>query len=355
MAIQTNPGVLRLPSFKKSVPTGPFRPVPTPFAQTGNRNRTIGAGMPKFNPIKINTRPRMTAEQIRSQYPEYQPGQEGGLVQQRKNIGLLSYQTRNVDGQLVGLPPGAADPNPTFLEQMGGVLFDETGRLQQAADYNRARVDSEIEGIRGTLDDASSSFLELGFGQAQDLIGLANRQQGEFEAGATDVVSSYEDRTAQDAHSTVLGIRRDMQNELTELGNRMNPDGSEMTNDEYLSRKADLQRRTAESVQQTTTGIYSNFNNNLASLKTALNQQRLSMQAGVRELYMASQGLQTAALGQAANLQLQGRFQLANLIQSNPMSIVSLYSAMAEMFKLATAPGATRVGGLPSSVLGQYS
>lgn len=242
------------------------------------------------------------------------------------------------------------------------------GTLQESAQTQR----TALEGIAGGLEkqgqqgyDEFKQFRDRQMGAVDRDIEAANRQAGQAVSSYEQTISQFKDTSAQDAANAAFGLRQNAKSQMAEI------DMLDASPAEKAALKQQLSADVSNQVTQTVTGIFSNMNqnmasmgSNLASLKMGQSQQTLAggqlrgqmgtsfgaqtldaqrMNQQMREvgaqLRAAGENAVASAMQQSVMFEMNGRQTIAQMIQANPRQFVSLFAGLTGYIAGATTPG----------------
>ena len=265
------------------------------------------------------------------------------------------------------------------MNQQYGQMQNQIGQYEQALQQGigtlqsvGARQQQALEGMAGSLErqgqkgyDEFKSFRDQQMGRVDQDISKAN----EFAAQATEnyrqAIGDFQDTSAQDAANAAFGMRRNAMEQSQQI------DMMDISPGEKAALKQQLAGDVGNQVTQAVTGIYSNMNNTVASMKGNLSsfmgaqsqtamaggqlreqmgtgfgaqtlqaqqQNQRMMELGVNIRTMAEQAY-ASAMNQSVAMELQGRTTVAQMIQENPRQFVSMFAGMTGFLAGATTPG----------------
>lgn len=291
---------------------------------------------------------------------------------------------------------------PDFSEQNQAAIWDALQRdmqaSQQAANQQFQRNQQQIQGMEGAIQRGMGTFREAAEGQRQGLRdiagsveGLGDQARGRFEqfrdqqmgqlgegieqanrfaAEAREsyekTISNFRDTSAQDAANAAFGMRRNVQSQL-----QMMEADPNMSPAEKQAARMQMMSEVEPQVAQTVGGIFSNMNQQIAGMganlaniiqsqsQTAMAGAQLGAQAGqafgAQTLQSEQMGMQmrelganirtmgenayAAALSQIPMFELQGRTAMAQFVQQNQYSPISIFTGLAAGIQAATTPG----------------
>ena len=328
--------------------------------------------------------------------PQQSLGQVGGTQVGHRNLsqGNVTYVRR--------IPP-MVPTGPRMLDQAAGFAFNDVNNAQRIEALNRTNNNLAIGGVGDRLGDITAQRLggladadqilqgdversrEQGGDDlatfdrnAQDTIQTADKWANAADQTGRDAVAGMEDRRAQDMAAAMFSMKSRMRDEEAMSG--ANPDGTMKTPAQLNSEKMQRQEQYHQEIASMQTQIASMYNQGLSQVRQALANVQLnagSLAAGTRQnltmgrldaeagrrdyekLAAATNSLRAnlkvAGLGSALQDELAGRMALAQMKIDNPYSLVSTFSAFAQLAALATAPGSQAIQGLQRTPQGGYN
>lgn len=258
------------------------------------------------------------------------------------------------------------------IGQYEQALQQGLGTLQQLGEQQRGA----LQGIAGGLEqkgqqgyDEFKTFRDQQIAAVGGDITKANQQAAAAVQNYRDAIADFKDTSAQDAANAAFGLRRDAEARMQEI------DMVDASPAEKMALKQQLTQDVSNQVTQSVTGIFSNMNQqmasmqgNLSSLMSAQAQQTLAggqlrgqvgtafgaqtLDAQRLNQQMTELGAQYRAMGeqayassmqQSVMLSLQGRRDLAEMIQSNPRQFVSMFAGLSGFLAAATTPGLNEI------------
>lgn len=288
-----------------------------------------------------------------------------------------------------GIPRWFA-PNKTQVPQPGinatdaasTAALSDLQRTQAAADKQHQTVSDAIAKVQQTVAKSSGQITaggaaasdvlkqssiantgkleKLGDSQVSDMKQQIAALKASVDKNNAATISNFKDMTAQEASVTARGIAANYQQTIKMATKGIGADGLPMSPEEQQQAIFQAHQAAGEQTQAALTGIYSNFNNVQAQLRTTLSAQSLQAglgglsalgeaQGGQRSLYSQSANLGATldqARAQIANatpfaalqLEMQGQTAIADMNRQNPQSVVSYFSTVAALTSLASAP-----------------
>lgn len=189
----------------------------------------------------------------------------------------------------------------------------EVGRADQDADRITSDIDKAMAGGKGDFDEAKQFW--------------------------RDSVKGFEDRGAKDAAAFSAGANADLRQMENEIKNDPNlPDNVK------AQRLHRLRMDAGANAQKTVTGIYSQVNERLASLRAGAGAglgQIASAEAASNQNYIA---MKDATLARAGQMRMQGRAAAADLLTRYPDSPISMVDTLLQMAGADQIPGANQSG-----------
>lgn len=326
-------------------------------------------------------------------YHKYMGGGAAGYMQ-----GSPGLANRPSGGFSTGIPQQTLRWDTSLAQAMGqdmsqqqsamNQMFSQLGGQSQQAEreflggMDAFRRQSEqqyqnMQGIAGGVEAAGRETLNRATQFGQDVLGdvrsRVDRADQQAAAGVSEaerMVSDFRDTSAQDAANLAFGMRRNVESTLRQI--ESNPD---MTPAERQAARMELSQQTESQVTQGVTGIFSNMNQQMASLRGQLSQVRMAQaattqqgagligqvgtQVGAQRLEAENMNLRMQELGssirvtaeqsaaaaqmQATMAMLQGRETIYNMIQGNPMQFVSQFAGLTGYLAAASTPGLNRI------------
>lgn len=331
------------------------------------------------------------------------PGPPGGNLPQPLVSALLE-DTRNMQGAA----DRQFLRNQEQINQLGGFVSsirpDMMGQANASADLLQGmgdfavgtglRQEQDLTGMAQDLDARTRGDVQqINSGIDQALGGLqpATADIDAATAGYQQAINDYRDQSAQDISTVTAAIRRQGHNAMKMARAGVRADGTPMTAAEQQAATDEVRWQVQDQIQPAMTQILGKFNDVKASmegtlaslrmqgagLKGQFAQQRLqgegmkqqgaelsartggqALEAAARgqqaardmmtlgaNLYETSTQLRNAGLLQAVNLEMQGRLNLASLIQQNPESVVSWFQGLLAMYSVQAAQQGGSGGG----------
>lgn len=264
------------------------------------------------------------------------------------------------------------------IDAMGNMLGGLDARIVQPGlrDANQMRgMASDLQGqgqnVGQPFDQAADRVLKDGETDLGEAYALARKATGDMEQAA----SGYSDSMAMDMSAMAAGIRQNMKQAEAQLTGPT-PDGRLRTEAEIKQGRMQIRQMGEAQVQQALTPLVSQWNQMKASLKQAVGGMRMQeanlhlqgaqlrgqneqTAAGIRAtgeslrfenakvvstLYQVANQFEQGAQLAAAQLELQGFTQMAQLIQQNPRSLVSWFSTLLALESVGSARGSATAG-----------
>lgn len=346
--------------------------------------------------------PRRAGQQVTMQQPQgsrtnrqFQPYTNSFSVQQPGGNRQLGGQARQI-GQS-NISQGYLNWDQALAGAMGQDMANQQGSMNQQF----GQMQGQIGQYEGALQRGLGTLQSVGVQQRDALQGLAGglEQQGQqgfeefkgfrdqqmgrvdqdiakanqFAAQATEnyeqAINQFEDTSAQDAANAAFGMRRNAQEQMSQI------DMLDVDPGQKAALKQTLMQDVGNQVTQTVTGIYSNMNQTMASMRgnlsslmgaqaqTAMaggqlrgqmgtsfgaqtlqaqqmNQQMMELGTNVR---MMGEQAYASAMQQSVMLELQGRTTVAQMIQENPRQFVSMFAGLTGYLAGATTPGINQI------------
>lgn len=297
-------------------------------------------------------------------YHRMQPAADAQYNRADAAIGQIGQTADSYAGQIRGTADQTSNDLGALVSSFGQSGAQTAHGLDQFADsvdqfarQGNPQMDASIQGAYGKADQAESGF-----------------QQG---------IRNFQDRGASDASSVSAGIQANAASEMQRIKAGIRPDGSPMTPQEQQEQLYKVKLDTQQQVADHITAIYSSVNTQMVGLQAQLaslreqgaqtritgaglyGQERSTQMQGEQiagNIHTASAQVQqqnrelmgqigqvmaqlkNAGVLNAANLAVNGREAMAQFIQNNPHSIISLFSGLTAMLSLASAPGVGGIG-----------
>jgi len=334
-------------------------------------------------------------QQGQNQQPQFQqsqgynsnPSSQGQGGQNNPNFGALgansSYQNNNgAQGFNMAFNQGfqgGTGPNGQAVssgwDQTRDALLSDMNNTQAAANRQWNRLDSNNQGmgqVVGGVNQAVQNVSNQGansmdqFGQMlmgpQGMGNFDKASQYAADAVQTqkDAAAQYKDTNLQTAQATASGISRNFQAQMQQINAGRNPDGSAMTPEQQESARSQIRSEQMTQVASAMAPLVTRGQEFLAGLKGNIAQTQMgaaNMEAGIGQgrsnvLAMAqrsrefSANLRQMGVIQGAQLEMQGRGQLGQMIQANPETVVSKFQGLMAMFgadqQFGLSPGQNR-------------
>lgn len=315
--------------------------------------------------------------------PQFQQRQPVGQI---SRLGMVPTGPSMRFGQLGTI---TKDVLPTSLDQLIAAGFGDFQRTQDAANRQFARNQQQIGAMEGTVAAGEQRILGAGQQAAGQLTQAAEQGLGDFQGFRDEVfgevtgrvdeaielskrgeetqreaIAGFEDRTAADIQNQTIAVQGQVQDRIKEIQGDPNMTAAQKrTAINKVRNEADL--TLAQSANQ----INSQFNRDLAGLQQNLAQfeqqtgkiaatgaqavgstgvglaQATNQAAGIAAgLQKAAASLTAGAAVTASQFSLAGRQAIAQLVQQNPETVVSMFSTISNLIAASKA-GAGRVGG----------
>lgn len=317
---------------------------------------------------------------------------------------LLAAAGRDISAQQ-GAANRQFERNQGQIDAFGQFVGGITDAFGKVTGQNAEALGGVIGGAQDLAARQRGDF-EAGAKGVQDSVNAGvNKVQGDVTAANADIdkgydlgdkmvadykqaIANYKDTGAQDASAAALGIRRNAQAQMQQASSGVLPDGTMMTPAMQADAMERIRTDTEQNVQSAITPLLSHHNDvvaqmegTLASLENqnanmrlqgadlkqkgaslelegeqikaqtglTLSQQRLQQQQGERDLFNLSAGLEqfmanmrsTATLN-SISLEMQGRTDMAKLVQENPETVVSVFNSLMAMYSLNNAQQANQ-------------
>lgn len=347
---------LRMGGFP-NVPMTPFAPVPA-FSISGG---ATGAGpMTVQQPAIFPGTPPMGGQTLG--FPAGYAAWDQALAN------AIGFDMRNQQGAMNELYGQVAGQIGQYEQALGQGL----GTLERVGQEQRGALQGIAGGLEQKGQQGYEEFKAFRDQQMQAVggdISKANQQAAAAVQNYRDAIKDFKDTSAQDAANAAFGLRRDAEARMQEI------DMVDASPAEKAALKQQLTQDVSNQVTQSVTGIFSGMNQqmaamqgNLSSLMSSqaqqtlaggqlrgqvgtafgaqtldaqrLNQQMTELGANLR--VMGEQAY-ASAMQQSVMLSLQGRRDLAEMIQSNPRQFVSVFAGLSGFLAAATTPGINEI------------
>lgn len=266
------------------------------------------------------------------------------------------WRTNNLSAP-VSLQDDRFNTTTMFGQLKDATRYDHEA-LQRIAAQSDMQLENDLGKVEAALDAAPGNIRGAGEGAIKQLEGdatglreLGDKQVSEFDTRAKGIVD--ERRKGEDAEVAALtqGLNRRYQSEMQTLKSGLNSDGTLMTPEQSAARRMELKQEVDTNLGSLLVQKAAQFRNDIAGLQTNLEQLRGGVLGGQRDLYIAAANIgsmignimQTNEL-EATQLELSGRMALADYRRQNPKSHVSLFTSLANLYSIGTAPGSNRKG-----------
>lgn len=273
-------------------------------------------------------------------------------------------------------------------------LGQAPGQIMDVADSGAGQLNDLAGQARGLGDRQMSEFRD----QTGGLLDRARENTGKVEADVNagyaigdqavrdmqDTIAKYGARAAKDASVAAHGIRTNNESAMRQVRAGVNPDGTPMTEGQKAALITTMRQQTQEAVQSAVTPIFSHYNDVNAQLGQALASTRMN-NAGLRmtgaqtklgaygqeaqvgttvsgQMLQAHEGerqmmqlasslteagaaMRNAGILQATNLEAQGLFQKAQLVQQNPQTVTSWFQSLLALYGVRAGATGQTFGG----------
>lgn len=223
----------------------------------------------------------------------------------------------------------------TFLNQAAGALKGDVLAQQGAADRQWARVTAAGNSVFDTAQSASNSIK----GGNVNFQPLMDQQKADFQSQYDKTMGEFKDRTTTDAAALSSGIQRKYQQQMQQIDMGVNPDGTLMTPAQKRDAQNNLHTQMGQEVNGSIQQVWSQYNQQRAQLNQQYGQLQDSLQSRTAQLAQQQAALNQVNQLQAAQMLMQGRNLQAQYIQSNPESVVSIFSALSALGNIASSGG----------------
>lgn len=238
------------------------------------------------------------------------------------------------EAYITGAPPGTA----SRADQVRDAALADRKNAEAAQKRQQGRFDQAIAGFQSEIGRADAD-LKDNTGRVDQAMSKTAGDFSEAKQFWRDSVSKYEDRGAKDAAAAIAGSEANFRQAENDIKNDPN-----LPENVKAQRLHNLKMDMGKQVQQTVTGIYSNINSTLASLRQGAGEglgKIASAEAASNQTYL---GMREAATARAAQLRLEGRVQVANLLQKYPDSAFSMVDTLLQMSGADKIPNANQSG-----------
>jgi len=263
-------------------------------------------------------------------------------------------QMYGANQQQIGLTENALQRGLGTMQSVGVQQRDAMGRIAGGLEQQGQQGYEEFKGFR-----------DQQMGRVDQDIAAANQQAAAAVSGYEQTISKFQDTGAQDAANAAFGMRQSAKSQMAEI------DMLDASPAEKAALKQQLTQDVGNQVTQAVTGIYSNMNqqvasmgSNLAGLRMGQSQQTLAggqlrgqmgtsfgaqtldaqrmnqqMQELGSNLRVMGEQAYASAMNQSVLFEMQGRQAVAQMIQQNPRQFVSLFAGLTGFMAGATTPG----------------
>lgn len=314
-----------------------------------------------------------------------QPGVPNRPVGPARQIGQsrIDQGYLNWDQALAGAMGQDMANQQGAMNQQFGQMQGQIGQYENALQRGIGTLQSvgvqqqqALQGLAGGLEQQGQKGFEEFKGFRDQQMGRVDQditKANQFAAQATEnyeqAISQFQDTSAQDAANAAFGMRRNAQEQMSQI------DMLDVDPGQKAALKQTLMQDVGNQVTQTVTGIYSNMNQTMASMRgnlsslmgaqaqTAMaggqlrgqmgtsfgaqtlqaqqmNQQMMELGTNVR---MMGEQAYASAMQQSVMLELQGRTTVAQMIQENPRQFVSMFAGLTGYLAGATTPGINQI------------
>lgn len=310
--------------------------------------------------------------------PNRPTGPARQIGQSRIDQGYLNW-----DQALAGAMGQDMSNQQGAMNQQFGQMQGQIGQYENALQRGIGTMQSvgvqqqqALQGLAGGLEQQGQKGFEEFKGFRDQQMGRVDQdisKANQFAAQATEnyeqAISQFQDTSAQDAANAAFGMRRNAQEQMQQI------DMLDVDPGQKAALKQTMMQDVGNQVTQTVTGIYSNMNQTMASMRgnlsslmgaqsqTAMaggqlrgqmgtsfgaqtlqaqqmNQQMMELGTNVR---MMGEQAYASAMQQSVMLELQGRTTVAQMIQENPRQFVSMFAGLTGYLAGATTPGINQI------------
>jgi len=305
--------------------------------------------------------------------------QQGAMNAQFAGTNQQIQGMENFVGQGVNTMQSVGAQQRDAFGQLGDQM---TQRGQQAHDEFTSYRDQQLGGMGQGVDQANQF--------AQDAAARADQYAGDAVSNYEAAIGNFQDRGAQDAANAAFGLRRNVQSQTQMINSGVNADGTMMSSAEQNAARQQMFAETESQVGNTINQIYSNTNQQVASMQgtlsglmqargqtalaggqltsgTAMQGAQLTTQAGQAfgaqtlqsqqmQDHMVELGAQMRGMGEQAYassmqqsvvFEMQGRTTIAEMFRNNPRQFVSMYAGLTGYLAGASTPNLNQIS-LPS-------
>ncbi len=347
--------------------------------------------------------PRRAGQQVSMQQPQgtrtnrqWQPYTGGMTAQQPGN----PYRSSNGPARQIGqsrIDQGFLNWDQALAGAMGQDMANQQGAMNQQFNQMSGQIGQyedalqrgigtmqsvgvqqrdALQGLAGGLEqqgqkgfDEFKAFRDQQMGRVDQDISKANQFAAQATQNYEQAIGEFKDTSAQDAANAAFGMRRNAQEQMSQI------DMLDVDPGQKAALKQTMMQDVSNQVTQTVTGIYSNMNQTMASMRgnlsslmgaqsqTAMaggqlrgqmgtsfgaqtlqsqqmNQQMMELGTNVR---MMGEQAYASAMQQSVVLELQGRTTVAQMIQENPRQFVSMFAGLTGYLAGATTPGINQI------------
>lgn len=244
------------------------------------------------------------------------------------------------NGRVSALPMGPVSNNPwAGLNFFTGLGLDEAGQAQQYADDQWQRLNQLISQLSGGLDQFIPQMVETGEEEATRITTDTNRDVEAIRERVERTELGLRNDAAQLVQAQTLGSQRRIQTERQRL-EAMRSDGTVGNPQEIDAQIERLRSQEGELLTSAVSQLGSDFNRTLAQVRTMGTEIMSQAYAGRLEANKIAADVRMGALNLASQLHLNGRSLVGQMIAANPQSLVSRLAVYAQMFAMASTPGA---------------
>lgn len=222
-----------------------------------------------------------------------------------------------------------------FMGQAANALRGDIMAQQGAADRQWNRVNNAGNDIFNTAQTASNQ-VKGGNANFQPLI---DQQKQEFQGQYDKTMGEFKDRTTTDAAALSTGIQRKYQQQMKQIDMGINADGTMMTPAQKRDAQNNIHTQMGQEVNSSIGQVWSQYNQQRAQLNQQYGQLQDSLQSRTAQLTQQQAALNQVNQLQSAQMLMQGRQLQGQYIQSNPESVVSIFSALSALGNIASSGG----------------
>lgn len=355
------------PGFNQSGPRQNRSPAPKPPTLTPPTSRSSQSGFqPRTNGIMGNVAragslPRTTTTSgINPGYLRWDAALAGAMGTDIRNQQGEMNRMFGAGQKQIGMSEDALQRGIGTMQSVGA---EQRQNFSQMAGGLEQQGQKDFEGFTKYRDEQ--------MGRVDKDISAANQQAAGAVSGYEQAIGQFKDTGAQDAANAAFGMRRNIEMANKQIDAGLNADGSMMSPAEKQAARQQLYSESESQVSQAVTGIYSNMNQqvasmqgNLAGLRTGQAQQTLAggqlrgqigttfgaqtldaQQTNYRMKELGS-NLRTmgeqayaSAMQQSVMFEMQGRQTMAQMVRENPRQFVSMFAGLTGFLAGATTPG----------------